>query len=255
MRKRKERYSAEIYSVKIFLIAIVILIIVGVIIGVSYSESKSNNSNPGNSNPGNSNPGNSNPGNSNPGNSNPGNSNPGNSNPKNDKSCRFYNDINKKFTLGDVIPAQGGGNCFFHAVLYGLKCLNLYVGDHTNLRSDLCEFMLRDPFSKTYIVNNIQLNDSIEIREEDEDAQINKYVNHMKRNGVWASYIELYCIGHMFKDFCYFQCYHRETLTKWELDTGIDMGVDKPIINIYNIDQDLHYNSLPIYKPSSSVLE
>lgn len=240
MRIRKERYSDERYYVNIFLIAMVILIIVGVIIGVSYSNSKSNDSNPCDSG------------------SNSGVSGytPGVSMP----NCKFINDKNKKFKDEDKIIALGDGNCFFHAVLYGLKCLNLYNGDHKQLRSDLCDSMLTNQFSRTYIMNNFVIWQIVRSNytNDDEDIEINEYVNGengMRKDGAWGTEIELYCIGRMFEGKCYFQCYDLPPgdtfLRKVEI-LKIPGPPDLPIINIYNMNMEFHYDSLPTYRPLSS---
>ena len=238
MRIRKERYSVARYYVNIFLIVMVILIIVGVIIGVSYSESKSNDSNPCDSSS-----------NSGVSRSNSGVSRSNSGDIVSAPTCKFIHDKNKKFTYEDIINARGDGNCFFHAVLYGLKCLGLYNGDHNQLRSELCDSMLSNPFSRNHISNNSYFLGEYS----SEDDAINKYVDNMRKDGEWGTYVEIFCIGQMFQDKCYFQCYYLPHENIFLDKIEILMIPDPPGLPIINIcNNNLHYDSLPTYQPPSS---
>ena len=231
----------EINNIEIILIVIVILLIVGVIISVFYSESKSNDPNPDDNK------------------SNSGKKTGKNTkeemvklkNPPQTQKCQFTFDENTKFKDKDKLPALGDGNCFFHAVLYGLKCLGIYNGNHTQLRKELCDFMSIDSESIAHILDRIDLDPDLKNKY---PTNID-YVNKMRNNGEWATNIELHCLSLMFSTKCCFCVYqlnpqknYDDPLVKITLFSVIKPGL--PIINIYNADGKTHYDSLPIYKPS-----
>lgn len=248
MGVRKERYTVEI-----ILIVIVIMVIVGVIISVFYSETKSNDLNP---NPETK----SNDLNPDDKKSNSGKKTGKNTkeemvklkNPPQTQKCQFTIDENTIFKDKDKIPALGDGNCFFHAVLYGLKCLGIYNGNHTQLRKELCDFMSNDYESIAYISDNIELDTNLV----DNFSDNVEYVNNMRNNGEWATNIELYCLSLMFQTKCCFCLYELNTQKNYDeplvkiTTFSPDINSRLPIINIYNADGKTHYDSLPIYKPS-----
>ena len=84
-----------------------------------------------------------------------------------------------------VVPVAGDGNCFFHAIAYGLGTT------HVVLREMCALFVKECPDHK---IQDASVSDWIRWESE---RDVEQYSKNMRRNGVWGGAIEISCLCHM----------------------------------------------------------